>query len=156
MPALARVPELRQRCMLRLLAAVLGQLIACAAPGAAALPHSGSRPHDPAHGRSVAAPMAPAHWPAAALEATPLPDVDAMVRGAGVTSDAPFLVIGVLSSRRRYRRRVAVRSTWQRFVTHAPTASVHVRFVLCWRMKRCVVWHASMSGTRCRCNALRT
>lgn len=72
----------------------------------------------------------PKHWPEGALEATPLPDLDAMVLDAGVTTDRPFLFIGVLSSKRTFRRRVNVRGTWLRFVTHMPTSSVQVRFVL--------------------------
>lgn len=69
-------------------------------------------------------------WPPGALETTPLPDIDAMVADSGVTTDRPFLLIGVLSSKRTFRRRVNVRNTWLQFITHKPTRSVLVRFVL--------------------------
>lgn len=69
-------------------------------------------------------------WPPGALIATPLPDLDAQIAAANVTMDRPFLLIGVLSSRRTYRRRVTIRQTWARFITHTATHAVHVRFVI--------------------------
>jgi hypothetical protein len=69
-------------------------------------------------------------WPEGADEPVPLPDLDAMVRAGGITTDQPFLFIGVLSSRRTSRRRTTVRNTWLRYVTHMPTHTVDIKFVL--------------------------
>jgi hypothetical protein len=69
-------------------------------------------------------------WPPDALKAAPMPDIDAMVTAAGITTDKPFLFIGVLSSRRTYRRRVTVRNTWAHFITHMQTDTIQLRFVL--------------------------
>ena len=74
--------------------------------------------------------QAPAHWPTQALTPTTLPDVDDMVKTAGLTTDAPFLLIGVLSSQQTQRRRITVRKTWQQYMTHTPTHTVQLRFVL--------------------------
>ena len=72
----------------------------------------------------------PEWWPEGATEPTPLPDLDAMVRASGVTTDSPFLLVGVLTSPASAERRAAVRATWQRFVTHTRTALVLVRYVM--------------------------
>lgn len=62
---------------------------------------------------------------------------------AGVTTDKPFLFIGVLSSRRTFRRRLTVRNTWLQYVTHTPTKMVDVKFVLSpdevWTPHACLV-----------------
>lgn len=72
----------------------------------------------------------PYYWPPDALSAAPLPDLDAMIRNAGIDTTAPFLFIGILSSQRTFRRRITVTSTWLQYVTHTPTHLVEARFVL--------------------------
>lgn len=81
-------------------------------------------------------------WPAEALEAAPMPDIDAMITAAGIATEKPFLFIGVLSSRRTYRRRVTVRNTWAKFITHMPTNCVQLRFVLTRNEVRILLIHS--------------
>ena len=88
--------------------------------------------HRPAGDRRLAATHAlqPSHWPHSALDGADWPCLDDMVRAAGVSTGAPFLLVGVLSSRKSYRRRVTVKDTWQRAMAHVATVSVQLRFVL--------------------------
>ena len=79
----------------------------------------------PADGRSI-----PDWWPVNASVPAPLPDLDALVRDAGVSTHAPFLLLGVLTSYETAHRRAAVRVTWQRYVTHMPTQMVLLRYVM--------------------------
>ena len=71
-----------------------------------------------------------APFPRSALTPAPYPDLDAVIRDAGVTTVPPFLLIGVLSSGETAKQRAAVRDTWGRFVTHTHTRLVHVKFIL--------------------------
>eukprot|EP00892_Ulva_mutabilis_P006228 jgi/Ulvmu1/3978/UM182_0006.1 len=72
----------------------------------------------------------PPYWPPNAARPSPLPDLDAMIRDAGITTDTPFLFIGILSSRRTSRRRITVTNTWLQFVTATNSTLVEARFVL--------------------------
>jgi hypothetical protein len=83
-----------------------------------------------AHGDAAEHLKPPEWWPEGATEPTGMPDLDAMVRASGMTTDSPFLLVGVLTSPASAERRAAVRATWQRFVTHTRTALVLVRYVM--------------------------
>lgn len=72
----------------------------------------------------------PDYWPPNAERASPLPDLDAVIHDAGIDTTLPFLFIGILSSRRTFRRRITVTNTWLQYVTHMPTSLVEARFVL--------------------------
>ena len=86
-----------------------------------------------------------------------LPDLDAMIRAAGVDSASPFLFIGILSSQRTFRRRITVTSTWLQFVTHTPTYLVEAKFILTPDEVRpttsCALSprHALLAGHACLC-----